>query len=149
METHALREVVSRFVGFFNTHDLDSVMGFFAEDAEYMTLSGQLRRGRAQLRAEFEPQFRGHYGRMHFAVDSTAVDPSLGTAAITWTCSHVFDGSLPPDMRGRLTCAGLKAVLGPRVSWRGGDFFRFDAALKISRKETFAHAPLMRLSWRA
>ncbi|MFM2419442.1 MAG: hypothetical protein RL385_4165 [Pseudomonadota bacterium] len=146
METHALRDVVSRFVARFNTRDLDSAMAFFAEDAEYVTLSGKVRRGRAQIRAEFEPQFRDRYGHMHFAVERTAVDPSLGTAAITWICSHVFDGPLPSDLRDRLICAGLKAAFGQRVSWRGGDFFCFDAALKIVRKETFAHAPRMGFS---
>jgi len=148
VEKNALREVVSRFVALFNADDLDSVMGFFAEDAEYLTLSGKRRLGRAQIRAEFEPQFRGHYGRMHFAVEHTAVDPALGKAAVTWTCRHSFDGPLPHDARGRLTHRGLKALCGAQASWRGGDFFCFDAASKIVRKQTFAHAPLMAITRR-
>ena len=62
--THAeLEDLVVRFTDAFNREDLDAVMAFFADDAVYDEFDGQRRVGKAAIRAAFEPQFRGDFGK--------------------------------------------------------------------------------------
>jgi hypothetical protein len=62
----------------------------------------------------------------------------MGSAAVTWTCRHSFEGAVPPALADKLAWLGLKTAVGGRsFAWRGTDFLRFDAAAKVVRKETF------------
>jgi uncharacterized protein (TIGR02246 family) len=134
---NALRQAVHRFVALFNTGDLEAVVAAFAEDAEYLTVTGKHCRGRAAIRAELAPQFRGVYGQLHFTLLSSAVDAAMGSASVTWTCRHTFAGAPPRAVTDKLAWLGLKTVGGRGLTWHGTDFLRFDAAAKVLRKETF------------
>jgi len=64
LDRRGLETLVLRFCEAFNRDDLDAVMEYFAEDALYETFEGRLCRGKEEIRAAFEPQFRGDFGRI-------------------------------------------------------------------------------------
>jgi hypothetical protein len=68
---------------------------------------------------------------------SSAVDGAMGSASVTWTCSHTFEGAPPKAVAEKLAWLGLKTVGWRGLTWHGTDFLRFDAAAKVLRKETF------------
>ncbi|HTO54252.1 MAG TPA: nuclear transport factor 2 family protein [Myxococcota bacterium] len=93
MVTHAeLEDLVTRFTDAFNREDLDAVMAFFAEDALYDEFDGKQNRGVRAIRAAFEPQFRGAFGRMRFVAEDLFVDPKSGKGLIRWLCTLERDG---------------------------------------------------------
>lgn len=123
--THAeLEDLVVRFTDAFNREDLDAVMAFFAEDALYDEFDGGRSRGRDAIRAAFEPQFRGAFGRMRFVTEDLFVDPSSGKALIRWLCTLERDGRV----RG----------------WRGLDFLHVRDG-RIVEKQTYAKAERLKL----
>lgn len=123
--THAeLEDLVVRFTDAFNREDLDAVMAFFADDATYGEFDGTRRRGKAAIRAAFEPQFRGAFGRMRFATEDLFVDPESSKALIRWLCTLEKDGRL----RG----------------WRGLDFLHVRDG-RVVEKETYAKAERLKL----
>jgi uncharacterized protein (TIGR02246 family) len=119
-ELHALTQ---DFLDAFNRNDLDAVMAFFAEDAVYEELNGPVNRGKAAIRAAFEPQFAGAFGHMEFVEDDTFIDARSGKIMSSW---HL-----------RLEKDGKPAVL------HGLDLLELRGD-KIVRKQTFvkAKAPL-------
>ena len=66
MQRAHLVDLARHFVDAFNRNDLDSVMSFFADDAIYDEFNGKRNVGRTAIRAAFEPQFNGAYGKMQF-----------------------------------------------------------------------------------
>ena len=62
-----LRELTIRFTDAFNRDDLAGVMAMMAEDAVYEEFTGRVNRGSAAIRAAFEPQFRGDFGKIRFS----------------------------------------------------------------------------------
>lgn len=123
--THAeLEDLVVRFTDAFNREDLDAVMAFFAEDALYDEFDGGRSRGRDAIRAAFEPQFRGAFGRMRFVTEDLFVDPASGKALIRWLCTLERDGRV----RG----------------WRGLDFLHVRDG-RIVEKQTYAKAERLKL----
>src|SRR2546422_4309962 len=87
MERGALAELVVQFTEAFNREDLDGVMSFIAEDAVYDEFNGTINRGTAAIRAAFEPQFRGDYGKLRFHTEDIFVDAAAGKALIRWLCT--------------------------------------------------------------
>lgn len=134
------REQVIAFVDAFNVDDLDQVMSFFADDAEYITYDGQHCRGKAEIRAAFAPQFAGRYGRLRFIRDTLIVDEATQQAAVSWTCEHDLASDLPA-MPLRWLQRSLAALAGKRPYWEGVDLFRFRGGQLVG-KYTYAQTRL-------
>ncbi|MFD5826156.1 YybH family protein [Lentzea sp. NPDC060358] len=132
----SLSATVDEFVEAFNVNDLDRVMAFFADDAEYQPGDGATHRGRDAIRAEFAPQFAGRYGAMRFDVHDKVVDEPGRRVAIRWACR--IDVSRPRGVFLPLRLMGLLRH-GPRMVWQGMDVFHFDAGGAITGKYTYAH----------
>ena len=114
-----LRELTIRFTDAFNRDDLDGVMAMMADDATYEEFTGGVHRGSAAIRAAFEPQFRGDFGKMRFETEDVFVDPAAAKALIRWVCR-------------------LETRRGP-AAWRGLDILHFEHGL-VQRKLTYAKA---------
>ena len=114
-----LRELTIRFTDAFNRDDLDGVMAMMAADAVYEEFTGTVSRGKAAIRAAFEPQFRGDYGKMRFEAEDLFVDATTGKALIRWICR-------------------LETKRGP-AGWRGLDILHVENGL-VKHKLTYAKA---------
>ena len=117
MDRAALEELTIRFTEAFNRDDLDGVMAMMAEDAVYEEFTGVVNHGTAAIRAAFEPQFRGDYGKMTFDSEDLFADATTGKALIRWVCR-------------------LQTKRGP-AGWRGLDILHFADGL-VTRKLTYA-----------
>ena len=129
---------VDEFVEAFNDNDLDRVMAFFADDAEYEPGDGAKHRGRDAIRAEFAPQFAGRYGAMRFDVYDKLVDETGRRAAIRWACRIDISGTRARGVHPLLRVLGLLRH-GPRMVWHGMDVFHFDAGGAITGKYSYAN----------
>jgi len=129
MERATLIDLTRRFTDAFNCNDLDAVMAFFADDGVYEEFNGKRNGGKTAIRAAFEPQFTGAFGKMEFLEDDIFVDSATGSAMISWRCT--------------LT------IKGQPTSWRGLDLLRFLGERVVS-KRTYAkaRAPLFEERWR-
>ncbi|MFD9698744.1 YybH family protein [Lentzea sp. NPDC059081] len=134
----SLSATVDEFVEAFNDNDLDRVMGFFADDAEYEPGDGAKHRGRAAIRAEFAPQFAGRYGAMRFDVHDKLVDEQGRRAAIRWACRIDTSGPRARAVTPALRLWGLLRY-GSRMVWQGMDVFHFDADGLIVGKYSYAN----------
>ena len=114
-----LRALTIRFTDAFNRDDLDGVMAMMAEDAVYEEFTGTVSRGKPAIRAAFEPQFRGDFGKMRFETEDLFADAATGKALIRWVCR-------------------LETRRGP-AAWRGLDILHFEDGL-VKRKLTYAKA---------
>jgi ketosteroid isomerase-like protein len=114
-----LRELTIRFTDAFNRDDLDGVLAMMAEDAVYEEFTGTVSRGKEAIRAAFEPQFRGDFGKIRFETEDLFADEAAGRALIRWVCR-------------------LETRRGP-ARWRGLDILHFDHGL-VTRKLTYAKA---------
>jgi ketosteroid isomerase-like protein len=119
MERAHLVDLARHFVDAFNRNDLDSVMLFFAADAIHDEFNGKRNVGKAAIRAAFEPQFSGAYGKMQFLDEDLFADAETGKVMASWRCT--------------LT------VKGEPTSWRGLDLLHF-AGDKLVQKLTYAKA---------
>jgi len=125
MVTHAeLEDLVTRFTDAFNREDLDGVMAWFADDAVYDQFDGKPARGKAEIRAAFEPQFRRAFGVMRFETEDLFVDPKSGKALIRWLCTLERDGR--------------------KRGWRGLDILHVKDG-RITEKLTYAKAERLKL----
>jgi ketosteroid isomerase-like protein len=114
-----LHDLVLRFTEAFNRDDLDAVMALFAEDGIYDEFNGRRSRGKAAIRAAFEPQFRGDHGRIRFEPEDLFVDEAAGKALIRWTCTVGREGRV--------------------LEWRGLDVLHVKDGL-VAEKHTYAKA---------
>ena len=119
MDRDKLLAFTRDFTAAFNRNDLDAVMSYFADDAIYDEFNGTVSRGREAIRAAFEPQFGGAYGRMAFNEEDCFADAEGGRALITWTVTL--------------------EVKGEPVAWQGLDILHVEDDL-ITRKLTYAKA---------
>ena len=124
-ERAALEKLTLDFTQAFNDEDIDAMMSHFAEDAVYDQFDGEPARGIAAIRAAFEPQFSGDFGRMRFVQEDIFVDAAGRKSMISWLCT-------------------LETKRGP-AGWRGLDLLHFDDAGRITAKLTYAKckAPLL------
>jgi ketosteroid isomerase-like protein len=81
-------ETITKFTDAFNVNDLDRVMTFFSDDAVYEPGDGKIHRGKAEIRAAFEPQFNGAFGAMRFDERDMVIDVENRKAAFRWVCRH-------------------------------------------------------------
>jgi len=124
MDSAALADLVTRFTEAFNEDDLDEVMSLMTEDAIYDEYDGRRHSGKAAIRAAFEPQFRGDYGRIRFRTEDLFVDAPGGKALVRWRCEIEKGG------RTRF--------------WRGLDILHVKDGL-VFEKHTYAKAERLRL----
>ena len=99
MDRDKLLALTRDFTHAFNRNDLDAVMSYMADDAEYDEFNGRVSRGHADIRAAFTPQFEGRFGRMVFDEEDAFVDAEAGKAMISWTVHLEIDGE-PTSWRG-------------------------------------------------
>ncbi|MDP6345098.1 MAG: nuclear transport factor 2 family protein [Alphaproteobacteria bacterium] len=125
LDAATLRRLTLEFTEKFNANDLDGMMAFFAEDAVYYQHDGELAKGIAAIRAAFEPQFEGAFGKMAFIQDDLFVDAETGKTMVSWLCT-------------------LETKRGA-AGWRGLDLLHFDADGKIVAKLTYGKAKALRL----
>jgi uncharacterized protein (TIGR02246 family) len=128
MERAKLIDLTRRFTDAFNRNDLDAVIAFFSDDGIYDEFNGKRNRGKAAIRAAFEPQFTGTFGDMKFLEDDIFVDAESGKAMISWRCTL--------------------SINGQSTSWRGLDLLHFVDERVIS-KHTYAksRAPFFEDRW--
>jgi ketosteroid isomerase-like protein len=141
LDRRGLEELVTRFCDAFNRDDLDAVMGYFAEDALYETFEGRRCRGEAEIRAAFEPQFRGDFGQLRFLTEDMVVDEAAGKVVLRWRCQHEL-----AQTRGLPGLSGLRQALyrglyGRSFGWYGLDVLHFSGG-KLVEKRTYAQAKL-------
>jgi ketosteroid isomerase-like protein len=123
-ERQPLEQLVIRFTEAFNRDDLEEVLSLMSEDAIYDEFDGRRRHGRSEIRAAFEPQFRGDFGRIRFRTEDLFIDERDGKALIRWRCSI--------DKGGRTRF------------WRGLDVLHVKDG-RITEKHTYAKAERLRL----
>lgn len=140
-----IAETVDRFVDGFNEQDLDRVMAFFADDAEYAPGDGKTHRGPAQIRKSFEALFAGTFGRVEFDEHDRLVDEPNRRAAIRWTCRHHLSRKDATAMNPVLRWVA-SVRYGRQAAWEGTDIFHFDDHGRIVGKYTYAgfRFPIMR-----
>ncbi len=121
MSEKVTRELLKDFLAAFNNHDLDAIMGFFADDCVFYMPRGEKPRGdkyegKADVRAGLAKRFEGvpdvHYGNDEH-----------------WACGDGFGVS-------EWTLTGT-SVAGEQLEVRGLDLLEFDGAGKITRKDSF------------
>lgn len=114
MSRHVTEEVLKEFLQAFNRHDLDSIMGHFADDCVLYTPRGDRYVGKDEVRAGLAKRFEGipdvHYGEdRHWACGDLGVSE--------WTLTGT-------------------SVSGQQINVRGVDLLEF-ADGKITRKDSF------------
>lgn len=120
MGEKATRQVLEGFLDAFNRHDLDGIMGYFADDCVFYMPRGEKPRGdkyvgKEQVRSGLAKRFEGipdvHYGDdQHWVGDGFAVSE--------WTLTGT-------------------SVSGQEIEVRGLDLLELDQYGKITRKDSF------------
>jgi ketosteroid isomerase-like protein len=131
-------ETIKKYLDAFNANDLDTVMTCFSDDAIYQPGDGKTHRGKAEIRAAFEPQFNGAYGAMRFDEHDRIIDVENRKMAIRYVCRHDISDTKPRGLvmffRGIVT----RLFVGKRFGWQGVDVFHFDADGKIKEKYSYS-----------
>ena len=79
-----LAELEQAFLGVFNNADVDGIMAFFTEDAEYGEVHGKVRGDLAGIRKSFEKLFSGQFGEVHFEPVDTFIDTQTDKVMSSW-----------------------------------------------------------------
>jgi len=87
MDQKALHQLVIDFTDAFNRDDLEGVLAYMTDDALYDEFNGGRAKGKSAIRAAFEPQFRGDFGKIRFHTEDLFVDAESGKAMIRWLCT--------------------------------------------------------------
>ena len=131
-------ETITKFADAFNVNDLDRVMTFFSDDAVYEPGDVKTHRGKAEIRAAFEPQFDYALGAMRFDERDMVIDVENRKAAFRWVCRHDISQMKPRGLFMSLGKIVGGLVYGDKFGWHGVDVFHFDADGKIKGKFTYA-----------
>ena len=134
--TH-INDTITKYMDAFNANDLDRVMTFFSDDAIYEPGDGKTHRGKAEIRAAFEPQFKGGYGVMRFDEHDRLIDVENRKVAIRWVCRHDISHTKPRGLVNTLRKIYAGLVVGDRFGWQGIDVFHLDADGKFKKKFTY------------
>lgn len=130
-------DTITKFTDAFNNNDLDSVMTFFSDDAVYEPGDGKTHKGKVEIRAAFEPQFKNEYGKMRFDDHDQVIDVENRKAAFRWVCRHDISHAKPRGLAMALRKFVTLLVVGDRFGWQGVDVFHFDADGKINGKFSY------------
>ena len=119
MSVQLTEQVLKDFLEAFNRHDLDAIMGYFAEDCVFYTPRGAAPRGdryagKAEVRAGLAKRFEG-IPDVHYGSDRHWVCGDLGVSE--WTLTGT-------------------STSGQSIEVRGVDLLEF-AAGKITRKDSY------------
>lgn len=119
MSEHATVDLMKGFLDAFNRHDLDAIMGYFADDCVFYTPRGagprgDRYRGKDEIRAGVARRFEG-IPDVHYADDRHWACGDFGVSE--WTLTGT-------------------SVSGKRLEVRGVDLFEFVGG-KIRRKDSF------------
>lgn len=119
MSEHVKIELLKGFLEAFNRHDLDSIMGYFAEDCVFYTPRGSAPRGdrfvgKNEVRAGLAKRFEG-IPDVHYGEDQHWVGDDFGVSE--WTLTGT-------------------SASGQKIEVRGVDLLEF-AEGKITRKDSF------------
>lgn len=137
MPATQINDTITKFTDAFHANDLDRVMTFFRDDAIYEPGDGRTHRGKAQIRAAFEPQFNGAYGAMRFDERDRVIDVENNKAAFRWVCRHDISHSRPKGLFMAFQKLIVGLLVGDRFGWQGVDVIHFDADGKIKGKFTY------------
>jgi len=130
-------EMLMKYWDAFNANDLDTVMTCFSDEAVYQPGDGKTHRGKAEIRAAFEPQFNAAFGSMRFDELDRAIDVENRKVTIRYVCRHDISHMKPRGLVMALQKIVARLVLGDRFGWQGVDVFHFDADSKIKEKYTY------------
>jgi len=130
-------ETITKFTDAFDVNDLDRVMTFFSDDAVYEPGDGKIHRGKAEIRAAFEPQFNGAFGAMRFDERDMVIDVENRKAAFRWVCRHDMSQAKSRGLVMALKQMITRLFVGKRFGWQGVDVFHFDANGKIKGKFSY------------
>jgi ketosteroid isomerase-like protein len=83
MSRAQLDELLRRWIGHWNRHDLDQVMAVFADDAEFVSWNGRKVEGRGMIHYAWRPWFAEH-GDFEFTILDLLIDEAAQSAAMTW-----------------------------------------------------------------
>lgn len=119
MSSQVTTELLQAFLDAFNWHDLDAIMGFFAEDCVFYMPRGAAPRGdryegKAAVRAGLATRFEG-IPDVHYGDDKHWVGTNFGVSE--WTLTGT-------------------TRTGARLEVRGVDLLEFDRG-KVVRKDSF------------
>ena len=137
MTAGRIKDTITKFTDAFNVNDLDRVMTFFSDDAVYEPGDGRTHRGKAEIRATFEPQFNGAYGALQFDVHDLVIDVDNRKAVSRWVCRHDISQMKPRGLFMTFGKIVARLFLGKRFGWQGVDVYHFDADGKIKGKFTY------------
>ena len=87
-----LAELEQAFLGVFNRADVDGIMAFFTEDAEYGEVHGKVRGDLAEIRQSFEKLFSGQFGEVQFEPVDTIIDSKTDKVMSSWRLHLHLDG---------------------------------------------------------
>ncbi len=130
-------ETIKKYWDAFNANDLDRVMTFFSDDAVYQPGDGKTHKGKAEIRAAFEPQFDYALGAMRFDEVDRAFDVENRKLTIRYVCRHDISQMKPRGLFMSLGKIVVRLVYGEKFGWQGVDVFHFDADGKIKGKFTY------------
>ena len=131
-------ETINKYMDAFNANDLDTVMTCFSDDAIYQPGDGQTHKGKAEIRAAFEPQFNWAYGAMRFDELDRIIDVENRKLTIRYVCRHDISQMKPRGLFMSLGKIVLRLVYGEKFGWQGVDVFHFDAEGKIKEKYSYS-----------
>jgi len=132
-----INDTITKFLDAFNANDLDRVMTFFSDEAVYEPGDGKTHRGKAEIRAAFEPQFNGAFGAMRFDEHDRLIDAENRKAALRWVSRHDMSHAKSRGLVMALKQMIARLFLGKRFGWQGVDVFHFDANGKIKGKFSY------------
>ncbi len=133
-----INETITKYWNAFNANDLDSVMTCFSNDAVYQPGDGKTHKGKAEIRAAFEPQFDFAFGAMRFDEVDRVSDDENRKLTIRYICRDDISQMKPRGLVMALLKIVARLVYGEKFGWHGVDVFHFDADGKIKGKFTYA-----------
>jgi len=130
-------ETIKKYWDAFNANNLDRVMTFFSDDSVYEPGDGKTHRGKAEIRAAFEPQFDYALGAMRFDELDRVIDVENRKVTIRYICRHDISQMKPRGLSMTLLRIVARLVYGDKFGWQGVDVFHFDGDGKIKGKFTY------------
>jgi len=133
-----INDTITRYMDAFNANDLDTVMTCFSDDSIYQPGDGKTHRGKAEIRAAFEPQFNGAWGALRWDEHDRIFDVENRKMAIRYVCRVDISDTKPRGLRMLYRGIVIRLFVGKRFGWQGVDVFHFDADGKIKEKYSYS-----------